>query len=219
MSIIFTLKDQIFRYSPVQSSLEAVLFWTGYMIVLYALMSSGPALVLLREDQFLKMFIFISENKWMLVASKFISQLIILLLSSLILNILCSTLFFLPFLQLTLLSFFMILICDFPIYALFLFFSMLNIHKETVMPVTNIIIFIFIALTWNDFSSDPAVNQLITVINPIKYAASVGSLLLSPGSHGRVFSTIPVIAVATFSYLLIGFVSLKRMKILPIFRN
>jgi hypothetical protein len=218
-SIIYTMRSKIFQHPQPLPTMEMILFWNGYMIVLYALLGSGPAIVMLREDQFLKQFVFISGNRWAVIAAKFTSQLIVLLVSALVLDVLCCLFFSLPFLTLLWITLTMIFICELPIYALFLFFTVLNVRQETIQPIMNIVIFFFIALTWNNFSEIAAVNHIITIINPIDYASQVGLTLLSRIFPSVTSSPLPVMVFATCIYLMVGFFSLKRMKILPIFRN
>jgi hypothetical protein len=209
----------IFQHPQSLPTMEIVLFWTGYMIVLYALLGSGPAIVLLREDQFLKQFIFITGNRWAVIAAKFISQLMVLLASVLVLDVLCSLFFFLPFFTLLWITLAMIFICELPIYTFFLLFAVLNIRQETIQPIMNILIFIYIALTWNDFSGIAAVDYISTMVNPIDYASQIGRILLSSIFSNVTFLPPLVMVLATSIYLIIGIFSLKRIKILPIFRN
>lgn len=218
-SIIYTMRSKIFQQPQPLPTMEMILFWNGYMIVLYALLGSGPAIVMLREDQFLKLFVFISGNRWAVIAAKFISQFMVLLVSALVLDVLCSLFFSLPFLTLLWITLTMIFICELPIYALFLLFAVWNVRQETIQPIMNILIFFFIALTWNDFSGIAVVNHIITFINPIDYASQVGWMLLSCVSPSVTFSPPPVIVLATCIYLMVGLFSLRRIKILPIFRN
>jgi hypothetical protein len=190
-SIIYTMRSKIFQHPQPLPTMEMILFWNGYMIVLYALLGSGPAIVMLRED----------------------------LVSALVLDVLCCLFFSLPFLTLLWITLTMIFICELPIYALFLFFTVLNVRQETIQPIMNILIFFFIVLTWNNFSEIAAVNHIITTINPIDYASQVGLTLLSRIFPSVTSSPLPVMVFATCIYLMVGFFSLKRMKILPIFRN
>ncbi|SFG37740.1 hypothetical protein [Sporolactobacillus nakayamae] len=218
-SISYTMRSKIFQQPQPLPTMEMILFWTGYMIVLYALLGSGPAIVMLREDQFLKQFVFISGNRWTVIAAKYSSQLIVLLVSTWVLDIVCSVFFSLPFITLLWITLAMIFICELPIYALFLFFVALNVRQETIQPIMNILIFFFIALTWNDFSGIATVDHIITIINPIDYASQVGRALLSRIFPNVIFSPPSVMVLATCIYLMIGLFSIKRMKILPIFRN
>lgn len=214
-TIVFNMHDQILRHPGGESALSAILYWTGYMIVLYALMNSGPALVLLREDQFLKMFFFIANGSRRIIAAKFFSQLIVLFMSVFILDAFCAFLFSLSFVTLCGLTFAMVFICELPVYLLFLIFASFRIRQETVLPIINILIFIFLFLSLNDSSYGPAVGWVMTMVNPMAYTSEVGLMLLS----GTDSLETTMLIMSTLIYSTVGFFALKHLKILPVFRN
>lgn len=221
--LIFNMRNDIFHHSSMFPLSMMILSWTGYMIVTYALMGSGPAIIVLREEQFIKMFRFIVGNHFLIVYAKFMTQLITLLFSIIIIDVLCSILFYIPFLFLFGISLIMILICDVPIYLLLLFFGALNIRQETVMPIVNILILIFIYLTSisSNYSTTGFVSMFMTIINPIEYTIQVGHLLLHFIESGNMLDSysLLIILCTTFLYISIGLFSFRKMKLLPIFRN
>jgi len=210
-SIIYTMRPFIFHTSDQQIVQNHVFYWISYMVVLYAIINSGPSLVVLREDQFLKMFLFISGNVCSIIYAKYISQFILLTLSVLILDILSCFLFDLPIIKLLIQSFLLIILSSPPIFFLFLFFAALRLRQETMIPLTNILIFCFIFMSVNQ------INRVLSFINPIDYAFQIARFLFDGTSiHGfQIWFSITI----TCFYLFIGLFSLKKIQFLPIFRN
>ncbi|RYL92817.1 hypothetical protein [Sporolactobacillus sp. THM19-2] len=218
-SIIYSLREQLLQRPDERDTMGLILYWAGYMVVLYALLNSGPALVVLREEQFLKMFLFITGTRWKIIAARFLSQLLILCLSVIILDLICAILFSLPVLKLIGLSLLVIMICELPVYFLFLIFAVLPLRQETITPIINVLIFIFIFISLNSFTTVPVAEGLLVILNPIEYASQTGWALLDLLNGVLPLTRIFLIAAATFLYLLTGYFALKRIRILPIFRN
>jgi hypothetical protein len=218
-SIIYSLREQLLQRPDERDTMGLILYWAGYMVVLYALLNSGPALVVLREEQFLKMFLFITGTRWKIIAARFLSQLLILFLSVIILDLICAILFSLPVLKLIGLSLLVIMICELPVYFLFLIFAVLPLRQETITPIINVLIFIFIFISLNSFTTFPVAEGLLVILNPIEYASQTGWALLDLLTGVLPLTRILLIAAATFLYLLTGYFALKRIRILPIFRN
>ncbi|WP_028984188.1 hypothetical protein [Sporolactobacillus terrae] len=221
VSIIYSLRKYIFRHPEQKETIELIIFWISYMIVLYALMDSGSALVRLREEQFLKMFLFISRNKWKVIMARFFSHLIVLTASAVLFDLIASILFSLPFGTLLGITAVMICVCVIPVYSLFLLFAALPFRQETIQPIVNLLIFFFLIITLNHFSGTTTFfNVLLLLTNPMNYAFDVGLTFLSflSSNDAPPVSWLLLLLISCI-YLIIGFVSIINMKILPIFRN
>ncbi|MCO7126232.1 hypothetical protein NIE88_10645 [Sporolactobacillus shoreicorticis] len=210
-SIIYTMRGYIFHMSNQQIVQTHIGYWISYMVVLYAIMNSGPSLVILREEQFLKMFLFISGSVRSILCAKFISQFLLLSISVLILDILSCLLFGLPIIRLFIQSILLIILCSPPIFSLFLFFAALPLRQETITPLINVLIFCFI------FLSVSQINHLLIFVNPIDYTFQIARFLFGVTVFHAVRLWLPI--TVTLFYLLIGAFAVKKMRFLPIFRN
>ena len=215
VSIVYSMRRQIFHHPSETAALSLIVDWTAYMIVLFALMASGPDFIQLRENQFLKMMLFVTGNTRTILAARFLAQLIVLGGSLVVLDGLCAFLFQLSPGKLAVVTLAMVLIADPPIYALFLLFAVLPIRPETVMPIVNVLIFTFIALSWLDLSRFHLPAWLMMLINPMDYASGIGSFFLRSGAPADRIAA----AAAAVLYLLVGGFSAQRIKILPVFRS
>ncbi|WP_010632576.1 hypothetical protein [Sporolactobacillus vineae] len=221
--LIYNMRGNLFHHVSAYPQLMMILSWTGYMVVTNALLGSGPAIIVLREEQFMKMFRFISGSQFTIIYAKFLAQLFILLLSVLILDLLCSVLFFLPFFYLIVVSLVMVIVCYIPVYLLFLIIGTFKIRQETALPLINILVLVFVYLTnmGSDQSSNGLLTMFLTAVNPIQYSEQTGSFLLSLTRPGHLEGSSPLLFIlgTALIYLLIGLYALKNIKCLPIFRS
>ncbi|EST13243.1 hypothetical protein [Sporolactobacillus laevolacticus] len=210
-SIIYSMREQILQKTDTHTIINTIFYWIGYMVVLYALTGSGPSLVILREEQFIKLFLFIAGSPWSIIFAEFIAQFLLLIFSVLLLDVLCSALFLLPLFSLIGQSLLIVLICSFPVFSLFLNFAAWRIRPETVTPLMNILIFFFIFLSINES------NMAFVFVSPIDYIDRVSRLVT--GEATATLLQIALLTTVTTVYFLVGIFSLKKLKTLPIFRN
>ncbi|MFT8318603.1 MAG: hypothetical protein ABF651_10105 [Sporolactobacillus sp.] len=216
--LIYNLRNELFHNSSVYHSMSLIISWTAYMIVVNALLSSGPAFIILREDQFMKMFHFITGNSYTIIFAKFVAQFLVMLVSVLILDLLCGLLFFLPFFKLFGISVLLLIFCSVPIFFLFLIFTIFPVRQETVLPFVNILLLLFIYLTSVNYQpSNRFVSLAWVLINPVQYADTLGGFLLN--YHVLHLSTLVIFIVVSMIYLVIGLLSLSKIRINPIFRS
>ncbi|MFT8363877.1 MAG: hypothetical protein ABF586_05150 [Sporolactobacillus sp.] len=211
-------KSTWFVHSPTLAEAVPVMTsWLGYMVVYWYLANgSGTRLVILREENFLKMFSLVSRGIIAIVIGDFLAQTFILSLVLFIVYIALVLAFKLSLIFCLTLLLTALMICV-PVYGALLLIGLLPLKMQTLQPLLMLATFLLIFLSAYQFDNSLIVS-LLTLVNPGEYVRQVSLLMLHTFGlpvRGETACSPTWLAVVTAGYLCAGAVALKKIKVQP----
>ncbi len=185
-------------------------FWT-FIILLSIFSGYGIALLINRENGFLKVFSFISGSKMPIIMGKMFSQILYLLVVLFIFTITIGFLFQLNVFLLTINVILLAAVISVPLSFLALVIPTLSVRQETIAPAFMLVNVLLVYTVTFDFQSS-VINTIFTIINPAALTYHL-SLLISDVVWNASFDINQgiVILIGIVIYIGIGLLIINRV--------
>lgn len=212
----------IYNYNWIQSKPDIQSFYihtsmfTSYIIFIMSV-DVTINLISMRESGFLKMFKFVSGSKSAMIFGKILNQLTFLLLTTLIFCVITG----LSMLDnLTDASIYIIcslltsLLAAIPLTFFFLILLLFPIKQESLVTILNILIFILLFVSAKNLAHSASWGPVLLYLNPLDLVRSI-TFLVTETITGESFQNFGLLSIGTavLFYFILGFISLKQMKI------
>ncbi|MBN8194216.1 hypothetical protein JI667_18965 [Bacillus sp. NTK074B] len=189
-------------------------FYWSFMILITATSGVGIALLIVRDNGFLKMFKFISGSKMAVILGKMESQWFFIFVNLLFFNLVTSLLFHQPVFHTLSIAFLVALIVPLPVFFLFLWIASLPLKSETIAPVFTLLIFPMIyAAGYIQEISNPIIS-FFAWLNPASLIVNTSSVIAGLVSNLQI-NTLPLLSSLTgiLFCIIIGNISYKMIGI------
>ncbi|ASI35109.1 MULTISPECIES: hypothetical protein [unclassified Exiguobacterium] len=200
-----------FKDSPTWTVFQsAMIQFFAIMIVLTAINGIGISLLNQRESGFLKMYTFLSGQKFPVIFGRLMSQWFFLSLNMFAASLMMAVLFHQPLLKTVLMTGLLALIIPLPVFACSLLIAALPLKPETMTPLGTILIFaVFIFIDVFELT-DNRLLAYFSFLNPANLILNEARFLTGSVSDGMMGLSI---LTGIMVYLVVGYVAYQRLSI------
>ncbi|WP_433745921.1 hypothetical protein [Falsibacillus pallidus] len=203
-----------FKNSPSETEFySTIVYFCAYIILIVAGNGFGVGLLSLRENNFLKMFKFISGSKSPVIIGHFLAQGTFLFLNIIIFTGTMGALFASSLLLKTLTAVLIVgLLTILPIFLFFMWVPSLKLKVESVSPIFSLLPILLVYLA--GLRSENEIIELLSYLNPIKLVIGIAfktSQLLSITSTDFPTVSWVLVIVIPILYISIGIVFINRI--------
>lgn len=186
-------------------------------MIVMAGINTGTQLVNLREINFLKQFTYVTRDYRIIFFAQMMTQYIVLFVTTFIIVVTSSLVFKVAFFKLLIVAYGMIVITALPVSFFFLVFTVFRIQIETLQTIVAILTTgLLLMMNFIDLGSSSP--MILIMVNPILYVFEVGKLLLLYVVGVSLPFNVLSLFVTTLVYSLIGVLSIRYAKLMPIYR-
>lgn len=189
--------------------------WLGFMITFAILSGIAFNLVIMREQGFLKMFLFISGSVVPIILGTILAQFVVLTVTVFIFSSVISVLFHSHFILLFFGSFLLVVLTLLPVSFFTLWIPALSVKKESLSPIVSLSIIPLLYFTSFNIGFENGWIRYFLVLNPVEFIFQLSVLLFNAIfdiNRNLVFS-IKYIGVVWMLYFFVGLFFLKKVKV------
>lgn len=200
-----------FKDSPTWTVFQsAMIQFFAIMIVLTAINGIGISLLNQRESGFLKMYTFLSGQKFPVIFGRLMSQWFFLTLNMFAASLMMAMVFHQPLLKTVLMTGLLALIVPLPVFACSLLIAALPLKPETMTPLGTILIFaVFVFIDVFELT-DNRLLAFFSFLNPANLILNEARFLTGSASDGTIGLSI---LTGILVYIVVGYVAYQRLSI------
>ncbi|MFC7747211.1 hypothetical protein ACFQU8_08165 [Lentibacillus kimchii] len=193
-----------------------VLFYWSYIILITGIQGIGIDLLFMRDQNFLKMYTYITGSKFPIILGRILSQCLFLWVNLILFTVFIGLFQEQPIASLLVTSLLILIPVVIPIYFFIVLIAAMPIRSNSIGPILTFIVLFLVSLIGLKIDTGTVMDYFVYLndfLNPaqviVTSAESIHSMLSGAGSILIGFSVLPLAV-----YLLVGSISCQEMSII-----